>query len=123
MTEADLSTKTKDFDTIGGRLGRARGAVELSIEKVAALVGVEEATLNSWECDQAEPRSNRLTMLAGVLGVSPSWLLFGRGTSPTEESEADTINALKTQIASLKSDHQKLGSTIDKMEETLAQLP
>lgn len=119
MTQPDLSVETKDFDTIGGRLSRACDAMNLSATEVARLVGVEEKTFNAWECDQSEPRSNQIIMLAGALGVSPSWLLFGRGTSPAQETTTDSLNAIKLQLDSLKSHHEKIGFAIDKIEEAL----
>ena len=86
MPSTDMTTKTGDFDTLGGRLSRARASQNSSLPDIAELVGVEEQTLEAWEHDRATPRSNRLTMLAGILGASPSWLLFGRGTSPISEA-------------------------------------
>ncbi len=86
MPSTDMTTKTGDFDTLGGRLSRARAFQNASLSDIAELVGVEEQTLEAWEHDRATPRSNRLTMLAGVLGASPSWLLFGRGASPTSKA-------------------------------------
>lgn len=83
MPLTDMTVKTGDFDSLGGRLSRAREAQESSVSEVAELVGVEVKTLKAWESDRCAPRSNRLTMLAGILGTSPSWLLFGRGEAPT----------------------------------------
>ena len=122
MNPTDISVKTDDFDTVGGRLGRARDSMNLSAKEVAELVGVEEQTFNSWEGDQAEPRSNRMTMLAGVLGVSPSWLLFGRGTSPAQETSQDSLDAIKLQLNTLKAHHQKMGSVIDNIENALGRI-
>lgn len=82
MATTDISMKTGDFDSLGGRLSRAREHHNVSLSEVAELVGVEDKTLQAWETDRCVPRSNRLTMLAGILGASPSWLLFGRGASP-----------------------------------------
>jgi transcriptional regulator with XRE-family HTH domain len=39
-------------------------------------------TWTNWENDRAEPRANRLDMLARILQVSISWLLDGQGTGP-----------------------------------------
>ena len=122
MNPIDISVETDDFDTVGGRLGRARDAMNLSVKEVAELVGVEEKTFNSWEGDQAEPRSNRLTMLAGILGVSPSWLLFGRGASPAQETTRDSLDAIKLQLENLKSHHQKISSVIDNIEDALGRI-
>ena len=119
MTVTDLSEKTNDFDTVGGRLSRARDAINLPLEQVAELVGVEDNTLKAWECDQALPRSNRITMLAGILGVSASWLLFGRGSSPNQEATPSHTEIIELQIHDLKLEYQKIGSEIKRLEESL----
>lgn len=69
-------------DTLGGRISLARDALDLSLEETARILGVEPETLRDWENDRSEPRANRITMLAGVLKVSLSWLLSGRGHGP-----------------------------------------
>ncbi|MGE6784833.1 helix-turn-helix domain-containing protein [Ensifer adhaerens] len=71
-------------DTIGGRISLARDAIKLSIEEISAIAGVTEETWISWENDRAEPRANRLDMMAGILQVNIAWLLDGRGTGPAE---------------------------------------
>ena len=120
MTVADLSVATDDFDTLGGRLSRSRDAKNMSLEHVAELSGVEIGTLEAWECDRAEPRSNRLTMLAGILGVSPSWLLFGRGASPLKEFNSTSVNSIETQLGQLKLQHREVSAAIRGIEETLS---
>ncbi len=82
MNDADITIENNDFDTLGGRLSRARDAQNSSLIQVAKMAGVETRTLKSWESDRSAPRSNRLAMLAGILGTTPTWLLFGRGNSP-----------------------------------------
>ncbi len=69
-------------DTIGGRISLARDARDITVDEAADILGVEADTWNSWENDRAEPRSNRLDMMAGVLQVSVTWLLSGRGEGP-----------------------------------------
>lgn len=69
-------------DTLGGRISLARDARDISIEEAADILGVEPGTWSAWENDRAEPRSNRIDMMAGVLQVSVSWLLSGKGTGP-----------------------------------------
>lgn len=67
--------QTGDGDTLGGRIWRARDAAKLSIKELAVRVGVRGETISAWERDRAEPRTNRLFMLASVLGVTPAWLI------------------------------------------------
>ena len=121
MTVADISVETNDFDTLGGRLSRARDAKNSSLVQVAELAGVEVKTLEAWECDRAAPRSNRLTMLAGILGTSPSWLLFGRGNSPTQESKPDKAESIEIQLNDLKFQLQKINTAIESVEQSVRQ--
>ncbi|HEV7310277.1 helix-turn-helix transcriptional regulator [Ensifer sp.] len=69
-------------DTIGGRISLARDAIGLSVGQISAIAGVTEETWTSWENDRAEPRSNRLDMMAGILQVNIAWLLGGQGNGP-----------------------------------------
>src|SRR5690554_3753433 len=74
-------------DTLGGRISLGREIAGLSIEEAAGRLGVMTQSWNAWERDRDVPRGNRLTMMAGVLGVSPSWLLTGLGAGPVERVE------------------------------------
>jgi len=65
--------------TFGDRLAGAREAAGLSQEELATRLGVRLETLIGWEEDAADPRANRLQMLAGMLNVSLMWLLTGEG--------------------------------------------
>lgn len=69
-------------DTMGGRISLARDARDISIEHAARDLGVEADTWAAWENDRAEPQSNRVEMMAGVLQVSVSWLVSGSGAGP-----------------------------------------
>ncbi len=69
-------------DTLGGRISLARDAIGHSAEHMSTLLGVTLETWTSWENDRAEPRANRLDMLARVLQVNVAWLLDGRGDGP-----------------------------------------
>jgi transcriptional regulator with XRE-family HTH domain len=82
MTAEFIDGRLGGDDTPGGRMSLARETLNLSVAEVARVVGVEDKTLRYWENDQAEPRANKLTMLAGVLQVSLSWLLTGVGHGP-----------------------------------------
>lgn len=119
MTEPNLSVATDDHDTLGGRLVRAREAANLSTEELAEQVGVTLETLEAWESDRSEPRSNRLTMLAGIMGVSPTWLLFGRGTSPSETEISTDVEAIQTQLSVLRQLHEQTGNSIRMLEAAL----
>ncbi|WP_173934626.1 helix-turn-helix domain-containing protein [Chelativorans sp. Marseille-P2723] len=85
-------------DTLGGRISLGREAVGLSVEEAACHLGVLAETWRDWECDRDAPRANRLTMMAGLLGVSPCWLLTGAGTGPVDrkaDHSADLLRAVR----------------------------
>ncbi len=65
--------------TLGDRVAAARQAAGLTQAGLAARLGVGSKVVSAWENDRSEPRANRLAMLAGLLNVSVTWLLTGRG--------------------------------------------
>ena len=119
MNSSVLSVKTDDFDTVGERLRRARESKDLTVEQLAEQVGVEVETLKLWESDQEEPRSNRLTMLAGILSTSPSWFLIGRGESPDESDGALDVEAANVKLEQLKAQREELSAEIESIEAAL----
>ena len=68
-----------DTATFGDRVAAAREAAGMTQAQLARRLGVRKATLLAWEDDRAEPRANRLQMLAGGLNVSIPRLLTGEG--------------------------------------------
>lgn len=68
-----------DSSTFGDRLAGAREAAGLTRNELARRLGVKDTTIAKWEDDMSEPRANRLQMLAGILGVSLTWLLAAEG--------------------------------------------
>ena len=77
-----------DKATFGDRLVAAREKSNLSQQDLAKRLGVKNSTIKSWENDNSEPRANRLSMLAGLLNVSITWLISaeGSGVEGTEKS-------------------------------------
>jgi transcriptional regulator with XRE-family HTH domain len=100
----------EDMATFGDRLAAARDVARLTQKDLAQRVGIKTHTLRNWEEDLSEPRANRLSMLAGILGVSLSWLLMGEGEgviAPEDDDDAATdmadvlteLRAVRTQMA------------------------
>ena len=93
---------SEETATFGDRLAGAREAAGMSQRALAERIGIKTGTLRKWEDDLAEPRANRLNMMAGILGVSLSWLLTGRGegidTPPEETVEAAEVMALLDEV-------------------------
>ena len=85
----NIYEQTPDDDTRGGRLTRAREARALTTRDLAWKLGVRQSTVTKWESDRSVPSSHRLSILAGLLDVSLSWLLHGVGTGPLETDEED----------------------------------
>lgn len=91
---ADVAENWYDPDvaTFGDRLAAAREKSGLSQAALAKRLGVKASTVRKWEDDLAEPRANRLSMLAGLLGVSMGWLITGTGEG-VEAPDVDTLDA------------------------------
>lgn len=108
-----------DHDTLGGRFARAREAAGLGIEQLAWQLGVDIACVRAWESDRAQPDTWRLTTIAGLFGVSLSWLLHGVGTSPSEDAAGAAAWA-DAQLDRLRALHAETGSIIARLEIDLA---
>jgi transcriptional regulator with XRE-family HTH domain len=65
--------------TFGDRLALAREHAGMDQAQLARRLGVKLVTVQNWEADRAEPRANKLQMVAGLLNVSMIWLMTGGG--------------------------------------------
>jgi transcriptional regulator with XRE-family HTH domain len=93
-----------DKATFGDRLVAAREKANLSQQDLAKRLGVKNSTIKSWENDNSEPRANRLSMLAGLLNVSITWLISAEGSGveapeKSDEMSNDLLDALKELTA------------------------
>ena len=102
-------------DTLGGRLSAARDASGLSLADVANRIGVKRESLLAWEADRSEPRPSNLIDLAGILGVSPMWLMTGLGSGPVQEVGDMPLEALKLELQRLSDAHRECGRLIDRI--------
>ena len=92
---------------LGERISNARMVMGLSQKQLASLVGVNKSSIENWETDRIAPRANRLNQLAGVLGVSITWLLSGEEPSsgnylPSQNETMILRNKLDAAEAMLK---------------------
>lgn len=109
--------------TFGDRLEAARQAAGLTVEDLATRLGVRERTVRSWEANEFEPRANRLQMLAGMLSVSLTWLMTGKGPGVNgEQTSALSDSALSAlrQLADLRAQMQNLSQQMLLAERRLA---
>lgn len=119
------SKDNESYERVGARIARAREACGLSVEELALRLGVRAETLKTWEAGETGPRPNRLTILAGVLNVTPGWLLFDCGDDPLQTAEAAELKDMRRELAALKSvlqtslnDADRMLGNIDKMIES-----
>lgn len=111
-----------EADTLGGRISTARDALDMSVPQLARRLGVKTETISAWEGDRSEPRANRLIMLAGILGVAPTWLLSGFGSAPASQSLNSALGVVTLQLAKLKEQHQRTAAAIDALEREIGTL-
>jgi len=110
MTDTDQNAKDTDWygpdaATFGDRVAAAREAAGMTQTVLARRLGVRVTTLRAWENDTAEPRANRLSMLAGLLNVSMMWLINGEGEGLDGPEGAGTMTG---DAADLLSDMRSL---------------
>lgn len=112
--------------TFGDRVAGAREQAEMTQAELAKRLGVKVSTLVSWEEDVSDPRANKLSMMAGVLNVSLSWLLTGEGDGPGKSSPSASlskdakgvlteINDVRAQLASSTGRLARLEDTVREM--------
>lgn len=106
--------------TLGERICKARDAAGLSTAQLARRMGIKTSTLHGWESDRSEPRSNKLVLLAGVLNVSPTWLLVGRGTAPLDEDDSGPeIESLRVGLDRAHKQALALVEEIERLKERI----
>ena len=111
-----------DGDTLGGRIWRARDVLGLSLKDLAARLGLPEQTVGGWERDHAEPDTKALFMLAGVLSVTPSWLIAGIGGAPADPAGDEHLHPLLRQLRDVRRLHEETGKAIAALEDEIARL-
>lgn len=127
MAESGVSAGTDWFGaevaTFGDRLAGAREAAGLSQEDLAQRLGVRLTTLQAWEDDMAEPRGNRLQMLAGLLNVSLTWLLTaeGDGVAAPDAGRSPQIRAALAELTRLRRRAAELAQEAQSVENRLRQ--
>lgn len=126
MTD-DSGWYSEEAATFGDRLAGARDATGLTQKALASRLGVKTATIVGWENDLGEPRSNRLQMLSGILGVSLSWLLTGEGEGPDAPDEiarlpqdvSELLTEMRTLRAEMRQSVEKFGQLEKRLRATL----
>ena len=117
----DRNWYADDAATFGDRLAAAREAQGISQDTLARRLGVKRASLEAWENDLREPRANRLSMLAGILDVSMSWLLTGegQGVEPAPDAASPEMSELLNELRVLRTEMQRSSERMGILEKRL----
>jgi transcriptional regulator with XRE-family HTH domain len=116
--EADVELDDADAD-VGSRIETARVAAGIDRETLGAQVGVGVDTVATWESGEGSPRSNQLVAIAGILAVSPPWLMIGHGDAPDTSQEPATVAPELAEIrAELEDLVQRLDRVVDALPDT-----
>ncbi|CUH40060.1 transcriptional repressor DicA [Jannaschia seosinensis] len=102
--------------TFGDRLTGAREAAGLDVEELARRMGVKPRTIRAWEEDRAEPRANRVSMLAGMTNVSLVWLMTGTGQGPALAQSQDSLGDLVQEVEKLRRDSARMTERLHRLE-------
>jgi transcriptional regulator with XRE-family HTH domain len=122
-TENEITVFSEENDdTLGGRLSSALDAAGISAESLANQLGVRQETVVAWESDRSEPRPSRLVDIAGILGVSPMWLMTGAGEGPGELNDERVLEAVRIELGRLQSAYQEIGRLIDTTSKQIEKL-
>lgn len=126
--EATDDWYTEDAATFGDRLAAARDTAGLSQEELAERLGVNIDVIQAWEDDLKEPRANRLQMLCGMLNISLSWLLTGKGDGvdgPSDEASAiddHSVQLLLTDMGALRAEMAQSAERMARLEKRLRKM-
>jgi transcriptional regulator with XRE-family HTH domain len=114
-----------DQATFGDRMAAARERAGMTQRDLAARLGVKLSTLKGWEEDRAEPRANRLQMLAGMLNVSMVWLMTGAGegvAAPAEVAADAEIAAILGELRETRMAQARIAERMGRLERRLQAL-
>ncbi|MFQ6553113.1 helix-turn-helix domain-containing protein [Aestuariibius insulae] len=117
MTEVE-SWYSAEAATFGDRVAGAREAAGLDQQELAKRLGIKLSTLRNWEEDLNEPRANKLQMLSGLLGVSLTWLMTGKG----DGLDAPEQDAVGSDMKDVLIEMRQLKTVIDGASDQLSRL-
>lgn len=101
----------------------ARETSGLSVDQVVKRLGVRATTYEAWEADRSEPRANKLVALAGILNISPPYLLSGLGKQPRRLGLPERqIRQLTAQIEQLEQNLKTATVNLRRIKSVLAKM-
>ena len=116
----EVDTELEDADAdVGSRISEARVAAGMDPASLGTQLGVDADIVAAWESGEQSPRGNQLVAIAGILGVSPPWLMIGHGDAPTTPHESTAVAPELTEIrAELEDLVQRLDRVVDALPDT-----
>ena len=113
--------------TLGERICNARQEAGLTLSLASHLAGVKASTLRDWERDRSEPRVNKLVVLAGIFGVSPTHLLAEEGNSSnpaviTKGRHDKIMNLLNDEISEIARQQIELTQRLGEISKLLKKI-
>jgi transcriptional regulator with XRE-family HTH domain len=120
-----------EVSTLGERISVAREHAGVSQDELARTLAIKSEMLDNWENDTAEPRANRMTLLAGILGVSAGWRLYGIGEgvpapddaeAPESVTDARIAEKLLTEMRETQEMQEKIARRMARIEDALMAL-
>lgn len=120
LAEANDDWYGPDAATFGDRLAAAREQSGMTQAQLSKRLGVKPSTLRKWEQDLSEPRANRLSMMAGLLGVSIMWLLNGEGEGPDAPESLD--EPAQKDVLAMLAEMREVRMSISQSSDRLAKL-
>ena len=123
MPNRSIFYSNEEDTTLGGRISMARETSGLSVSQVVKRLGVKATTYKAWEADRSEPRSNKLVALAGILNISPPYLLSGLGKQPSKLGLSERkIRQLTTQIEQLEKNLKTATASLRQIKRVVAKM-
>ena len=118
----DINWYSNDAATFGDRVAAAREAAHMSQKDLARHLGVALKTVEGWENDISQPRSNKLQTLSGILNVSMSWLLTGEGDGIATDMDVTAfpdVPELLSEMRVLRTDMLRCAERLGLLEKRL----
>ena len=123
MLNRSIFHSNDEDTTLGGRISMARETSGLSVGQVVKRLGVKAATYKAWEADRSEPRANKLVALAGILNISPPYLLSGLGKQPSNLGVPERqIKQLSLQIEQLEQNLKIATASLRQIKRVVAKM-
>jgi transcriptional regulator with XRE-family HTH domain len=123
MPHRTIFHANEEDTTLGGRISMAREASGLSVADVVKRLGVRANTYEAWEADRSEPRANKLVALAGILNISPPYLLSGLGKQPPQSALPERqVTKIKAQVEQLEQNLKATTASLRQIKKTISKM-